>query len=90
MRNLIESLEVTEKVIEDDEYVWHTYNGPRTILVTKNRKRTAELTKGSQFGLRLARSNPNMERLMVPEHGPSIVFSLTHEEADKLRSKSQK
>jgi len=74
-------------------YRWQIYTAERgTRFTTTNGKRSLSLKKGSKFGIRRA-SADGKYRMISEEHGPTIVFSLTEDQAYKLimdKSKSLK
>jgi hypothetical protein len=48
--------------------------------------REIDLTKGDKIGLRLS-SNGKLTRMITEKYGPTIVVTLTHEQAEKIRRK---
>jgi GNAT superfamily N-acetyltransferase len=70
-----------------DAYTWMTYAGSKPVTLQAKAGRTVELVQGSKWGYRLSSDRKHM-RVITEETGPTIVFTYTVDEVDKLIKKS--
>jgi hypothetical protein len=86
---ILSSVDEYAKVFSDAQYIWYRYVvETKKSLTNKAGTKKTVLQKGSKFGLRRATSNKDLYRLVVPELGKTIVFSLTEKMAHELIKKS--
>lgn len=79
----------TALVKSPEKYTWCVYESERDqVLRHRNGKTKHTLTKGKKFGHRLSRSK-KYTRVIVPELGPTVVFTMTHKQLENLMNKSK-
>lgn len=84
---------ITEPIVAapkgEDAYWWYEYTAPRASnFTTTNGKRTLRLKQGDEFGLRW--SHDRKKARMIVRDYPTIVFTMTPDEAGKLEDKASR
>ena len=77
--------EVIAKVFSSSKYDWYTWKSVKNVIILDaKRKHQLVLKRGVVFGLRPATSNKNKLRLVSPDFGITIVFSIPVEKGETL------
>lgn len=79
-----ESVQIDEKVFDDDKYTWYAWTNARPSQMFDRRGGAKQLEKGMQFGLRPATSKAGTWRMIMKQKGPSIIFSIPEDDAKTL------
>lgn len=86
---LIELLDLQEAVFDKDKYDWYTWKSHDDQKLEK-RGRVSTIRRGTIFGLRSATSAEGKYRVIIKSLGPTHVFSVEQEMAEKLIKGSKK
>ena len=80
----------TSSIFSADMYDWYRYAVTKTTsLTSKSGHHTVVLKKGSRFGVRPTTSKKGAVRLVTPELGLTIVFTLDPSEAARVVKNSK-
>lgn len=75
---------LVEKVFDNDKYDWYVWTQNKPSESFDRRGGAKQIEKGMTFGLRAATSKPGTWRMVLKSKGPSIIFSITAGQAQKL------
>lgn len=80
----LQTLQLDEKVFDNDKYDWYVWHSKKPSEMFDRRGGAKQIEHGMTFGLRAATSKPGTWRMVLKSKGPSIIFSITAGQAQKL------
>lgn len=77
-------------ILGSDSYEWYVYQAKQARVLENARGQREALFKGAVFGVRSAKSDKGVHRLILKEFGPRTVFSLSEAETAAVLKRSQR